>query len=57
MGAAFLAGLQSGVLSNTNDIKKLWKKKYMAEPRIKKSQAKSNIKKWKYIIKTVNNFY
>ena len=57
LGAAFLAGLQSGVLSSTNDIKKLWKKKYLAEPRIKKSQAKSNIKKWKYIIKTVNNFY
>ena len=57
LGAAFLAGLQAGVLSNTNDIKKLWKKKYVAKPRIKKNQAKSNIKKWKHIIRTVNNFY
>ncbi len=57
LGAAFLAGLQSGVLENINDIKKLWVKSSVTNPKIKKGQAKLNIKKWKYIIKAVNNIY
>tara|TARA_B100001115_G_scaffold43050_1_gene32094 strand:+ start:13 stop:690 length:678 start_codon:yes stop_codon:yes gene_type:complete len=57
LGVAYLAGLQSGIIKSTNDIKKLWKKKSISIPKIKRSQAKIDIKKWKYIIKTVNNLY
>ncbi len=57
LGAAFLAGLQSGIIKNTNDIKKLWEKNRTLNPKIKKSQSKVNIKKWKYIMSTINNFY
>tara|TARA_Y100001970_G_scaffold287294_1_gene411626 strand:+ start:710 stop:2191 length:1482 start_codon:yes stop_codon:yes gene_type:complete len=57
LGAAFLAGLQAGLLKNTNDIKRLWKISSTSIPKINKVQAKSNIEKWKHIIKTVNNFY
>ena len=57
LGAAFLAGLQSGVIKNTNDIKKLWERNSTLNPKIKKSQSKLNIKKWKYIMRAVNNFY
>ena len=57
LGVAYLAGLQSGIIKSTNDIKKLWKKKSISIPKIKRSQAKIDIKKWKYIIKSVNNLY
>ena len=53
LGAAFLAGLQSGIILKTNDIKKLWEKKSISNPKIKKDQAKSKIKKWKYILNTL----
>ena len=57
LGAAYLAGLQSGIIKNTNEIKKLWEKNLISKPKINKSQAKFNIRKWKNIIETVNNFY
>ena len=57
LGAAYLAGLQAGLIKNTNDIKKLWKISSISIPKINKVHAKSNIDKWKYIIKAVNNFY
>ncbi len=57
LGAAFLAALQYGIITNTNDIKKLWKKDYISIPKIKKNQAKSNINKWKQVINTINKFY
>ncbi len=57
LGAAYLAGIESGIIENTNDIKKLWKKSSTSNPKMKKDIVKSNIKKWKYIINLVNNFY
>ncbi len=57
LGVAFLIGLQAGLIKNTNDIKKIWKKKLILNPYLKKEKAKSKIKKWKYIINSVNNFY
>ncbi len=57
LGAAFLAGLHSGIVKSTKDIKKLWKRNSVIIPKIKESTAKSYIKEWKFIIKTVNNFY
>ena len=57
LGAAFLAAIQSGIIRDTIDIKKLWKKDSITMPKIKKNQAKSKIKKWKYIVNTVNEIY
>ncbi len=57
LGAAYLAGLQSGLIKSTNDINKLWKKSSISNPKIKIELAKSNFKKWKNIINTLNNFY
>ncbi len=57
LGAAFLAGIQSGIINNTNDIKKLWQKKTIITSKINKEKAKSEIKKWKFVFDTVNNFY
>lgn len=57
LGVAYLAGIQSGIIKNTNDIKRLWKKSTITRPMIKKNKSKSKIKKWKYVIKTLNNFY
>ncbi len=57
LGAAFLAGLQSGVINNINDIKRLWTKSSTSNPKIGKNQANLKIKKWKYIIRAVNKFY
>ena len=57
LGVAYLAGIQSGIIKNTNDIKRLWKKSTITRPMIKKNKSKSKIKKWKYVIKTLNYFY
>ena len=57
LGVAYLAGLQSGIIKNTNEINQFWKKDKIFKAVISKNKAKSNIKIWKSIIKTVNNFY
>ena len=57
LGAAYLAALQSGLIKNTKEISKLWKKDTISNPNIKNNIAKKNIKIWKSIINTVNNFY
>ena len=57
LGVAYLAALQSGVIKNTKEISKLWKKDTISNPNIKNNIAKTNIKIWKSIINTVNNFY
>ena len=57
LGAAYLAALQSGLIKNTKEISKLWKKDTISNPNIKNNIAKTNIKIWKSIINTVNNFY
>ena len=57
LGAVYLAALQSGLIKNTKEISKLWKKDTISNPNIKNNIAKTNIKIWKSIINTVNNFY
>jgi len=44
-------------IKNTKEISKLWKKDTISNPNIKNNIAKTNIKIWKSIINTVNNFY
>ena len=57
LGAAYLTGLHSGIINNTSDIMKLWKKDTMTKPIISKIIANSNIEKWKIVINAVNKFY
>ncbi len=57
LGVAYLAGLQSGIIKNTNQINKLWKKDKVSKAKISKNKSKLDIKNWKTIIKTVNKFY
>ena len=57
LGAAYLTGLHSGIINNTNNIIKLWQKDTITKPIISKSVANLNIDKWKIVINTVNKFY
>ncbi len=57
LGAAYLAGIQAGIIKNISDIKKLWKEKSVSLPKLKNKLAKSQIKDWKYIIKNINDLY
>ena len=51
LGAAYLAGLNSGIIKDLKSIKKLWKSKKIYSPKIKKNKVKKQILKWK---ETVN---
>ena len=57
LGAAYLAAIQSGILKNTNQIEKFLKIDKITKTKIKKNEAISNIKNWKKIVRTVNQFY
>ena len=54
LGAAYLAGLSSGIITNTNDIKKFWKKNKETNPKIKKSIVQKKVATWKKTIKNLN---
>ena len=57
LGAAYLTGLQSGIIKNTKEIRKLWEKDKILSSKISKNEAQSKIKIWKSIIRTTNKFY
>ena len=57
LGAAYLAGLQSGIIKNTKEITKFWEKDKISKSKISKNKSISNIKKWKSTIRAVNKFY
>ena len=57
LGVAYLAALQAGIIKNTKQIAKFWKVDKISKAKISKNKAKLNIKGWKKIISTVNNFY
>ena len=52
LGAAYLAGLNVGLIKNVNEIKKFWKKNKIAKPKGNKKKIQAEIKIWK---KTINN--
>ena len=52
LGAAYLAGLNAGLIKNVYAIKKFWKKSKIAKPKAKKKRIQIEIKTWK---KTINN--
>ena len=53
LGAAYLAGLSAGLIKNTNDIKKFWKKNKETKPKIKKSIVQKKVATWKKTIKNL----
>ncbi len=57
LGAAYLTGLQSGIIKNTNEIRKLWEKDKILSAKISKNESQSKIKIWKSIIRTTNKYY
>ena len=57
LGAAYLAGLQSGIIKNTKQITQFWEEDKVSKSKMSKNKSRSNINKWKLIIRTVNNFY
>jgi glycerol kinase len=53
LGAAYLAGLNAGIIKDVNQIKKLWKKSKEAKPKITKKIVQKEILVWKKTIKNL----
>jgi glycerol kinase len=46
LGAAYLAGLATGVWTSTRDIARLWKAQRRFEPRMKRESADARMAEW-----------
>ena len=57
LGAAYLAGLQAGIIKNTQQIEKLWKTNKIFKPRISKNKIKEQIRKWRKAVTLLINLY
>ena len=57
LGVAYLAALQVGLLKNTKQIEKLWKKNRIFKPKVSKKKINAQIKIWKKTIKLLINFH
>jgi len=55
LGAAYLAGLEAGILKNTQQIEKLWKTNKIFRPRISKNKIKEQIRKWRKTVASLIN--
>jgi len=55
LGAAYLAGLQAGIMKNTQQIEKLWKKNKIFIPKISKNKIREQIRKWRKVITLLIN--
>ena len=53
LGAAYLAGLNSGLINNINEIKRFWKKNKEAKPKTNKIVMQKRIDNWKKTIKNL----
>ena len=53
LGAAYLAGLNVGLIKNVNEIKKFWKKNKEVKPKINKKIMQKEIFIWKKTIKNL----
>ena len=53
LGAAYLAGLNSGLINNINEIKRFWKKNQEAKPKTNKIVMQKRINNWKKTIKNL----
>ena len=57
LGVAYLAALQVGLLKNTKQIEKLWKKNRIFKPKVSKKKINAQTKIWKKTIKLLINFH
>ena len=53
LGAAYLAGLNAGLIQNVNEITKFWKKSKVTKPKTSKKIIQKEIKTWKKTIKNL----
>ncbi len=53
LGAAYLAGLNSGLINNINEIKRFWKKNQESKPKTNKIVMQKRINNWKKTIKNL----
>jgi len=56
LGVAYLAGLQIGIIKNTQQIEKLWKINKIFRPKIDKNTIKNQIRKWRKAAQLLINF-
>ena len=55
LGVAYLAGLFSNIIKDTNDIEKKWKYNNLYKPKLKKNKRNKLITEWHYYIKKLLN--
>jgi len=55
LGVAYLAGLQAGIMKNTQQIEKLWKINKIFKPKISKNKIKEQIRKWRKAVALLIN--
>ena len=55
LGAAYLAGLSSDIIKNTNDIESLWKYNRVIKPKMTKKTRDYLVKNWHYHIQKLLN--
>ena len=57
LGAAYLAGLNSGLIKDLKSIKKLWKSKETYSPKISKNKVNKEISKWRETVNFLIKYY
>ena len=57
LGAAYLAGLNSGLIKDLKTIKKLWKNKKTYSPKISKNKVNKEILKWRKAVNFLIKYY
>jgi len=56
LGAAYLAGLQSGILKNFDDISMLWQSQTQYEPALGKNERDAYLDHWRKAVQSVSAF-
>ena len=57
LGAAYLAGLNAGLIEDINSINKFWKNSKVYKPNLKKEIINRKIRKWKFAINLLIKYY
>ena len=57
LGAAYLAGINCGLIKDVKTIKKLWKNKKIYSPNIKKNKINNQISKWRKAINFLIDYH
>ena len=57
LGAAYLAGINSGLIKDLKTIKKIWKRKETYSPKIKRVKINKQILRWKKTIKLLTKYH